>query len=157
MTDSQISTDDSIPSYQYADYFPRFLAYLLDIVGIACIIIMASIVLRTSIDSFPPYIGSYVFTVIYNAFFLSLWSSTPGKRVMGLKIVTESGCNVMPLTAIKRSLLQPLSLVLFGSGYVSIVKTTTRQAWHDKVAKTIVVSNKPHISIPTNTTSPKIW
>jgi uncharacterized RDD family membrane protein YckC len=63
-----------------------------------------------------------------------------GKRFMGVRVVRIDGRPIDYQTAVLRHIVgYPLSILFFGLGIVWMLWDGRRQAWHDKVAKTVVV------------------
>ncbi|PIZ62817.1 hypothetical protein COY16_03340 [Candidatus Roizmanbacteria bacterium CG_4_10_14_0_2_um_filter_39_13] len=137
--------------YKYASLTKRAAAYFFDyflILGINIVIVfiigLLYFLFRFKMPTFPivGYLTFYLLYVIYHTFFLTRWSTTPGKKAFGMMVVTEVGSSVSVKHAFTRSLLQPFSLLLFGIGYINVEKDVYKQAWHDKKAHTIVVSRQ---------------
>ena len=75
----------------------------------------------------------------YGALMWKLKSTTIGGLVCGLKVVRRDGGEINWDTAIVRALGCFLSMVVAGLGFLWIVFDEDRQAWHDKIAGTLVV------------------
>lgn len=132
--------------YSYAGFGIRFGAYFADFIGAILLAVLFGVieyaVASTEILSKIGILGDYLVWVVYSTFFLSIWSSTPGKMLYGLRVEKENGDSLDFGTAFKRALLQPLSFVFFGAGFWNMGKNDKQQAWHDKQANTIVVGEK---------------
>ncbi len=84
-------------------------------------------------------IGLYlVISVAYDVGFWMLVGQTPGKRLMGVRVVRSDAQRLRWGNAIRRELAYPLSALLF-LGYLWILFDNRRQGWHDKLAGTVVV------------------
>ena len=144
-------TDVSSNKTEYADFLIRFGAYTIDILGMAggafLIGIVLSLLFRDGVYEWPDIIWSYFSYVIYNTFTLSIWSTTFGKYLYGLSVLTKDGDDLNFSIALKRSLLQPLSTFLFGIGYWNMNKNDKKQAWHDTKVDTIVVREKKNLAL----------
>jgi uncharacterized RDD family membrane protein YckC len=68
--------------------------------------------------------------------------ATPGKRLMAIKITKDDGSKVDYPAAIIRYLSELISFVFLGLGVLWIIWDKRKQAWHDKIAKTIVVKTE---------------
>ena len=83
---------------------------------------------------------SFLVFVLYPILFWTTVGQTPGKRFMGLRIVTEDDSRRIYFgMAAKRYLgywLSGLSLFL---GFLWVLVDDNRQAWHDKFANTYVI------------------
>jgi len=76
------------------------------------------------------------------SYFVGLWTwrgTTIGCAICGLKIVRTDGQPVTFGVAIVRALASLLSLAVMGLGFFAIEWDREKQAWHDKVAGTLVV------------------
>jgi uncharacterized RDD family membrane protein YckC len=145
LSDSLSETSENV---QYAGFWVRLGAYLADMSGLFLISILMGIVLYTFldettadslIDNTPDFIYGYIAYAIYSTISLSIFSTTFGKYLYGLRIVNDRGENLDFNESLKRSLLQPFSTFLFGIGYWSMNKNEKKQAWHDIKAETAVV------------------
>lgn len=123
----------------YAGFWLRFGAYFIDFLGLLFLAVILGIIGFGDAISSLGYFSDYIFWVIYSTFFLSLFSNTPGKKIYGLEVITEDKDKLSFKNALIRSLLQPLSLFFFGSGYYNMDQHDLKQAWHDKKAHTIVI------------------
>ncbi len=130
-------TNGKDDSFSYATFFVRSLAFVVDVVLSLYISIL--IYFFWEIDLAP------LFTlVIYHIFFLSVYSSTPGKTLYGLKVLNEkNGEEIRTAVAIKRTLSYFISFTVLGLGFLSIITDKKRrQSWHDYIAKTVVFRRK---------------
>ena len=77
--------------------------------------------------------------------FLYYWVSTAitgktiGKWLVGLRIVQRDGSPLRGRAALIRVVTFPLSFLVFGLGFLGIVIGRERRAWHDALARTVVV------------------
>lgn len=155
---SQTTQDINI---KYAGFGIRLLAYIIDVflfrvlVGFIGLYIGAAIYLfsnnplttaanlSNNLSDFGYLdLASYLLPILYFSVFLALFSTTPGKYLCKLRVLGENNLPINVVSSFVRSLLQPFSTLLFGIGYVSLLKDPKKRAWHDKVAKTIVVHIK---------------
>jgi uncharacterized RDD family membrane protein YckC len=84
-------------------------------------------------------LASAAFTVAYGLFFWSTTGQTPGKAVMGVRVVRLNGRPMNLATAARRLAGYALSLWPLGFGFHVILADDRRQGWHDKIAGTCVV------------------
>jgi uncharacterized RDD family membrane protein YckC len=75
----------------------------------------------------------------YGAVMWKLRGSTVGGIVFDLKVVRTDGRDIDWETAIVRALGCFLSLAVAGLGFIWIAFDGANQAWHDKIAGTVVV------------------
>ena len=87
-------------------------------------------------------IGSgFIFGVIYNWYF---WTQnrgqTPGKMVMGIRVVKTDGSSLNSLEAVVRYIGYYINTFLLFIGWVWAVVDDRNQGFHDKLAGTVVVN-----------------
>lgn len=88
--------------------------------------------------------------LIIVAFFWIKFSATPGKRLLGLQVLDAKTLRPLtPMQATVRYLGYFISTLPFGLGFLWIIFDPKRQAWHDKLAHSVVISNKPQTQQPT--------
>ena len=76
---------------------------------------------------------------VTGAIFLFFHGTTPGKRVLNMYVVNESGERAGFWTMLFREWIGKwISAVVFGLGFLSILWDRDRQGWHDKLASTYV-------------------
>lgn len=154
-------------SYQLrlAGFLSRFLAFWIDLVIISLVSFLVTVGiglifnffgLSAAISNLPIAIRSTANTIhetitlavpllsvmfgfIYILFFWTLVGFTPGKALLGLRIVRNDGQHLTLGRAILRLACYWISaLPLFG-GFIWILFDDHRQSWHDKIARTYVV------------------
>lgn len=84
-------------------------------------------------------VGLVVWEFVYFAYQWSSGGRTVGMALLGIKVVRTDGDPISARQAIVRTLALPLSFLFFGLGFVGIVLTRDRHAWHDRIARTAVV------------------
>jgi uncharacterized RDD family membrane protein YckC len=87
-----------------------------------------------------------VILAIYGAVMWKLRGTTVGGIVFDLQVVRVDGRPLDWETAIVRALGCFLSLAVVGLGFIWIALDNNHQAWHDKIAGTVVVRSKRHSS-----------
>jgi uncharacterized RDD family membrane protein YckC len=148
---------------EYAGFGVRLLAWLIDslillflsfitalISGffIAFLLIYVSIVSANSSivtflsDFISGFIGFSVNLLYFTLFWSSKFQGTPGKILLGLKIVDANGNKISYSTALIRYISTIISSLLLGIGYLLIVFDGKKQALHDKLASTYVIKVK---------------
>ncbi len=83
----------------------------------------------------------------YGAVMWKLKGTTIGGIVFGLRVVRRDGRPIDWATAIVRALACFLSLVVAGLGFIWIAIDDEKQAWHDKIAGTVVVTMPKGVSL----------
>lgn len=134
----------------------RITAFLIDItillliLGIGALAV-ADLVLSKSPGSFFEHlimmslsgilIGSFhlVFIPVYFLIFHALGGETPGKLVMGIRVVNGENQAIRPGASFLRVVGYLLSGIPLGTGFIWILFDQDKRAWHDKLAGTRVV------------------
>ncbi len=80
-----------------------------------------------------------VWEFVYFAYQWSLSGKTVGMALLGIKVVGTEGAPVAARQAAIRTVTLPLSFLVFGLGFLGILLNKDRHAWHDRMAKTVVV------------------
>ncbi|HTP25298.1 MAG TPA: RDD family protein, partial [Anaeromyxobacteraceae bacterium] len=75
----------------------------------------------------------------YFTMFIGMGGQTPGKMLLGLKVVRTDGEAVGFGRALVRWLGQCLSLLLLGLGFLMVAFSGRKQGLHDKIAGTYVI------------------
>ena len=122
-----------------ADVLTRFVAVLIDgiIIGIPSMIFFLLLPLPIF---YLLYIGA---ALAYNVYFWSSTGQTLGKQVMGLKVVSsETGQILNYQEAAIRYVCTLVSGIPLGLGYFWAIWDPKHDTWHDKLAKTKVISIK---------------
>ena len=90
-------------------------------------------------------VGAVMFIqVLYYVLFTGLRGQTPGKMLVGIKVVDEEGAIPGLGRAIMREVIGKfISAIVFDVGYLWVLWDPNRQAWHDKIAGTFVVPVLP--------------
>lgn len=86
------------------------------------------------------FLISYVFPIVATVLFWKYRAATPGKMMLGLKIVREE--DLGPLStgqAIGRYFAYILSTLGLLLGFVWVAFDKKKQGWHDKLAGTVVI------------------
>ncbi len=115
-----------------AGFWIRMVALLLDVILVGFLMSL----LR------PFHDVHIVILAIYGAIMWKLRGSTVGGIVFDLHVVRLDGRPIDWETAIVRALGCILSLVVVGLGFIWIAFDPNNQAWHDKIAGTVVVQAK---------------
>jgi uncharacterized RDD family membrane protein YckC len=150
----------------YAGFTSRLLAFILDTIILGCIIVFTSWFLAASwnmlqiepifeqLQLSSPILNSLIgfftnpvffslvtvlFIALYHVFFWTFTGQTPGKGIVGLRIVPRRDVKLKLGFAVLRYLGYYLSILPFGLGILWILIDDRRLAWHDKIAGTCVI------------------
>ncbi len=88
----------------------------------------------------------YAIGLTFQIAYYWLWNSigwSPGKRVLGMRIVTPGGSPPGVARGLARTLVAIVSAMPLWLGYVWAARDRRRQTWHDKAARTFVVRIRP--------------
>jgi serine/threonine-protein kinase len=121
----------------YASFWKRFGAYMID--GI--ILVIPSLILSKSLPYFGLSTGlGFVLSFLYRPFFeSSSLAGTPGKALIGIAVVNESGDAITFKQACIRFFCSYLSGLLLCIGYFIQPFTAKRQTLHDMISETLVI------------------
>ena len=140
----------------------RFLALAID--TMLQLIVIASILLLFAAGAWMRLLGVasagtwmqaagiiFGFVVYYGyfTFFEAIWTGqTPGKRIVGLRVVSLSGRPIAPFDAILRNLLRIIDQIpgIYAVGIVSIMVTSRSQRLGDLAAGTVVVVEESRVA-----------
>lgn len=144
----------------HAGFVSRALAFWLDLLIVAALLLMATLSLQIVGIFFPigklvgrlagidphgtyrPYVALVVAITVfvaYNTFWWSMIEETPGKAALGLRVVRTNGQRMTVWRSIVRSLAYWVSALPLFLGFLWILVDDKRQGWHDKLADTCVV------------------
>jgi uncharacterized RDD family membrane protein YckC len=138
----------------YAGFVSRLLAYSIDLVVITVTLVATAWIVSTANSlvstvnfgqTYPRLraifagTGALLFTAGYFILFWTAIGQTPGKILLGVRIVGQNGRPISFLQAIIRYLGYLLSTLALFMGYGWILIDNRRQGWHDKLARTFVV------------------
>ena len=142
---------------QYAGFWWRFLAYLIDAMISVCIffplgIVLGVVAVATGEDpNSPSMLGarlgidglSVLITWLYYALCeSSSWQGTIGKKVLGLRVTDLNGQPINFAKATGRHFGKLLSALILGVGFIMIAFTEQKQGLHDTLAGTLVVKGQ---------------
>ncbi len=138
--------------YAYAGFWVRFFAQIID--GILFLLITLPVLyliygeayFTTDPATGSPFFGtadvliSLVFPLVACLWFWIKKGATPGKMLLGLKVLDAKTGNLLTLgQAFLRYVGYIVSSLIFCLGYIWVGFDKKKQGWHDKMAKTVVV------------------
>ena len=146
-------SEDSLKG-NYAGFVSRLIAYSIDVFIVVFTLMFMGWLINAvlgifNIDEFSrtsslnKILVSGVFGLLYSAaYFIFFWTmigQTPGKSLMGLRIVTIDGRSLSFVRSVRRLLGYIISILAIWIGFLWILVDNRRQGWHDKIAGTIVI------------------
>ena len=144
---------DNLKGY-YAGFVSRLIAFSIDIAIIFVTLILIGWLLEAMSNIFRFGIldsVSSAFQILvtgvtilllsagYYIFFWTLIGKTPGKFLLGLRVVSRSGRPITFWQALRRYVGYYLSALTMYIGYMWILIDNRRQGFHDKLADTFVI------------------
>lgn len=140
-----------IPTGGYAGAVTRLMAYIVDVIAVSALFTAGTtavkflIAIITGVDfdlSVERHVGGTALAVWSFVYFAGAWAVTGrtiGMALLGLRVVRPDGTKASAASAAIRALTFPLSVALFGLGFLGILFHTQRRALHDLIAGTAVV------------------
>ena len=140
------------PVFEYAGFWYRFAAWLLD----AIILSLIGIPIQAASWFFPmfiydPFFGligisilsTFISTIIgwiyYWGFESSSYQATPGKMALGIIVTDLNGSRISLGRAAARDLSKILSAITLGIGFLMIGFTEEKRGLHDYIAGTLII------------------
>ena len=80
-----------------------------------------------------------IFYIVLPVFFLGKFAATPGKMLLGLKVIRSDGERVTYLRAFCRMLSETLSAIILYIGYIMVAFTEENKGLHDIICNTRVI------------------
>lgn len=82
--------------------------------------------------------------MVYNVLFTHYFGGNLGKLITGLRVKDQSGNKLSFKRILFRQLLAyQFSWLVFGLGFLSVLKDSNKQAWHDKIVDSNVFKTQP--------------
>jgi uncharacterized RDD family membrane protein YckC len=135
-------------SLEYAGFWIRFGAALIDIIFLALIlfIVRYDIIIKSLSSRLPPtpYVAILALFVwiIHIVYFVVFWAwrgQTPGKMITGIKIIRTDSSPLTWQYALRRYFGLVVSTLILFIGFIWIAFDSHKQGLHDKIADTYVV------------------
>jgi uncharacterized RDD family membrane protein YckC len=135
----------------YAGAVSRLVGYAIDLAVISALfgLALAAVSFTASLinghtvswnsSGVPVAIAYGCWSFVYFAYSWAASGKTFGMAVLGVQLVSREGEPAGPRRAIVRTLVFPLSFLLFGLGFAGILVGRERRALHDVIAGTAVV------------------
>ncbi len=148
-------------AYHYGGFWRRALAMIVDKLFLYCLFFILTMI-EFSILPLRPYsprpdapagLGEYltgsfmvghvvvfaIMSAVYFTYFHGLLGQTPGKMLLGLKVIRTSGRNLTYGPAFLRWVCYAISSIFFYLGFIWAAFNRRKQAWHDKIMGTLVI------------------
>lgn len=132
--------EQSTMAGETAGFPERFGAFLIDGIILFAVNFVVGLILPGQILEF---LVSLAIGVGYVVYFWTSSGQTPGKMLVGLKVVNaDTGQLIDPGTAVLRYVGYLASSIALGLGFLWIIWDPKKEGWHDKIAKTRVIKTK---------------
>jgi uncharacterized RDD family membrane protein YckC len=139
---------------QYGGFWRRVVAFVVD----KCVLALVSVTLffigslllglRLPSDFSGEITGSFlisyygtttVLNMVYFTYFHGTVGQTPGKMMLGLKVIQRSGAPMTLGVAFLRWVGYIISGLVFNLGYLWVAFDSRKRGWHDMIAATYVI------------------
>lgn len=136
---------------QYSGFWIRVLASLIDTAWLMALTLALGWMIYGAIyfqstqftEGYADLFITYVLPLILTILFWYYRAATPGKMVLGMKIVDANTLGKVSTGRLfLRYLGYYLSTLVFGLGFFWVAWDPRKQGWHDKIAKTLVIKEK---------------
>ena len=120
----------------------RLGAYVLDIAVPSVVVMIVMMMGAAGGDSGIGFIIGAVLLLAYAVYALMLFAqgTTPGKKMLGMRVVKEDGSTAGFLTMLLREWVGKfISAMIFYLGFLWILFDRDKQGWHDKLTSTYVI------------------
>ena len=133
------------PPPAYAGFLPRFWAAIVD--GFMALIVLGAIAAiveeghgaNQGLAAILALTGAFLYYVVAERG----GKQTLGKRLLGLRVVdAESGGPIGYGRALIRTLGRYASSIALGAGYWAMINDPMKRCWHDRLARTVVISTR---------------
>ncbi len=138
---------NTLKNFDFPSNWNRFIAGVIDILFLVIVFYIID-----DIFLFPKqaleknksseYIDLFVACLYYGILNSSSWQGTLGKKIMGIKVINETGDRISFFRSLGRYLMSAISILVLLLGYVSIFRDKNKQAWHDMIAGTYVINDE---------------
>ena len=144
--EADLSADMTSPVY--AGFWLRAVASLLDTIWLLLLTLsLGWMVYGASyftseqiIQGYGDFIISYILPFVITIIFWTYKSATPGKMILGMKIVdAETLDSVSKGRLVLRYLGYYISMIVLFLGFFWVGWDKRKQGWHDKIARTVVI------------------
>lgn len=141
-------------SAQYGGFWRRAIAFLIDklilffisitLIIIGSLILDIGVLLDLESMTTGPFLISYYGTttllnMVYFTYFHGSVGQTPGKMILGLRVIQKTGDPMTYGVAFLRWVGYIISGLIFDLGFIWIAFDGRKQGWHDMIAATYVI------------------
>lgn len=130
---------------EFAGFGARLVAYIIDslilsVVAGVLIVVGLAVGREIAILGVPLILAAFVFSLLYFPYYWQKSGQTPGKKMMGIKVVRDADGGTLTWgTAIIRMVGYWVSGLVFYLGYIWVFIDKRKRGWHDLIASTVVI------------------
>ena len=139
-------SSQTVGGYPLAGLGERLISAIIDGVILAVIGFLIGVVLGLVMGNSASTLNSLVGLIVGVAYFTYYWSmkegQTPGKKMMGLRVIKVDGSPITTTNAIMRYIGYIINSAVILIGWIWVFIDGQHQGWHDKIAGTVVVKVK---------------
>ncbi len=151
----------SAAKFSYVGFWPRAGAYIIDVFALLLVLAIVSAIAAViggmiygfdnigehiiSLMSDPRFANGVtvsefvIFGLFYGGFLSSKWQATPGKRLMGMRVIRTNGKPIGFWFGVGRFFAYYISMIPLGIGFLMIAWSDEKKALHDRICGTRVV------------------
>ncbi|NMC59160.1 MAG: hypothetical protein GYA51_07240 [Candidatus Methanofastidiosa archaeon] len=136
-----IFDENSWLSHEKIGFKKRMFAYLIDIISLGIITGFLLVLIGVSPDRFTFDFYSIVFQLTYFSFSEGFFGTSLGKKILHIRVIGKEG--QMP-PGFEKAMLRNIFKIInpLCMGFVAIADDEEKRGWHDRIARTYVVSEK---------------
>lgn len=148
---SDVSLDSNQRDIHYSGFWIRFLASIIDSIWLLLLtftlgyMVYGAVYLESTafIEGWADVFITYVLPFVLTLMFWHFKSATPGKMILGIKIV-DANTLEKPSSGklIGRYLSYYISMLPLCLGFLWVAWDSKKQGWHDKIVGTLVIREK---------------
>lgn len=129
--------------HRFAGFWIRVTAEGIDAVALGLITVVPTIALAFQVPEWAlELVSFFVAMAYYTIFQASGWQATPGKRMLGIHLITADGGRVGVGRAFARFWALLLSGLVLAIGYLMVAFTQEKTGLHDLICNTRVVHGR---------------
>lgn len=129
--------------HRFAGFWIRVTAEGIDAFVLGLITVVPALALAFNVPDWTlNFVELLVVVVYYTIFPASGWQATPGKRLLGIHLITADGGRITVLRAFARFWAVILSGALLAIGYLMVAFTDEKTGLHDLICNTRVIHGR---------------
>ena len=120
---------------EYMGFWIRLAAQILDGIIFGSLLVVVAILTR-----FVPLFGILYTPLFIYGFYKVMKGQTPGKRLLGMKVISEAGEEISFWGGVLREVIgKTASAIIFYLGFIWVAFDSRKQGWHDNISGTYVI------------------